>query len=79
MLKSNKQQVLAKLAYLETQLENLDQHLPETYEFLISQIDCQKRVLVELEVNETFELIDTIRRYMTHYCVVIALTYIMLP
>jgi hypothetical protein len=59
MLKSNKQQVLAKLDYLETQLENLDQHLPETYEFLIRQIDCQKRVLVEIEANETFELIDT--------------------
>ena len=59
MLTSNKQQILAKLDYLETQLENLNQYLPETYEFLIRQIDCQKRVQVEIEVNETFELIDT--------------------
>ena len=59
MLTPNKQQILAKLDYLETQLENLNHHLPETYEFLIRQIDCQKRVLVEIEVNETFELIDT--------------------
>jgi hypothetical protein len=59
MLTPNKGQILAKLDYLETQLENLNHHLPETYEFIIHQIDCQKRVLVELEVNETFELIDT--------------------
>ena len=59
MLTPNKQQILAKLDYLETQLENLNHYLPETYEFLIRQIDCQKRVLVEIEVNETFELIDT--------------------
>ena len=59
MLTPNKQQVLAKLDFLETQLENLNHHLPETHEFIIRQIDCQKRVLVEIEVNETFELIDT--------------------
>jgi hypothetical protein len=59
MLKSNKDQVVAKIDFLETQLENLNHYLPETYEFLIRQIDCYKRVLVELEVNETFELIDT--------------------
>ena len=59
MLTPNKQQVLAKLDYLETQLENLNHHLPETYEFLIRQIDYQKRVLVEIEIQETFELIDT--------------------
>ena len=59
MLKSNKDQVLAKIDFLENQLENLNHYLPETYDFIIRQIDCYKRVLVELEINETFELIDT--------------------
>jgi hypothetical protein len=59
MLKSNKDQVLAKIDFLETQLENLNHYLPETYDFIIRQMDCYKRVLVELEINETFELIDT--------------------
>ena len=59
MLKSNKDQVLAKINFLETQLENLNHYLPETYDFIIRQMDCYKRVLVELEINETFELIDT--------------------
>ena len=51
--------MVAKIDFLETQMETLNHYLPETYEFLIRQIDCYKRVLVELEVNETFELIDT--------------------
>ena len=59
MQPQNKEQVLAKIDFLETQLENLNQYLPETYEFIIRQIDCYKRVLVELEIVETFELIDT--------------------
>ena len=59
MLTPNQQQVLAKIDFLENQLENLNHFLPDTYEFLMHQIDCHKRVLVELEVNETFELIDT--------------------
>jgi len=59
MLTPNKQQVLAKIDFLENQLENLNHFLPDTYEFLMHQIDCHRRVLVELEVNETFELIDT--------------------
>ena len=59
MLKSNKDQVLAKIAFLETQLENLNHYLPETYDFIIRQMDCYKRVLVELEINETLGLIDT--------------------
>jgi hypothetical protein len=58
MKQPNKQQVVAKIEFLETQLETLHHDLHETYEFLIHQIDCHKRVLVELEVNETFELID---------------------
>ena len=59
MLKSNKDQVVAKIDFLENQLENLNHHLPETYDFIIRQMDCYKRVLVQLEINETFELIDT--------------------
>ena len=58
MQQSNKDQVVAKIDFLETQLETLNHYLPETYEFLISQIDCYKRILVELEINETFEVID---------------------
>jgi hypothetical protein len=56
---SSKQQVLSKIRFLEDQLESLDHYLPETYDYLIRELDIQKRILAELEVLETFTAIDT--------------------
>ena len=56
---SSKQQVLSKIRFLEDQLESLDDYLPETYDYLIRELDIQKRILAELEVLETFTAIDT--------------------
>ena len=76
----NKEQVLAKINFLETQLENLNHYLSETYEFIIRQIDCYKRVLVELEIVETFELIDTRQAWYEHSIAIeFILAYIKLP
>lgn len=58
MIRPNKDQVLAKIDFLETQLENLHHYLPETYNFLLEQLDQQQRLLAELEVQETFNMID---------------------
>ena len=58
MQKLNKQQIIAKIEFLEEKLNNLDDFLPETYEFLRHQIDCQKRILMEFEIIESFKLID---------------------
>ena len=55
---SSKQQVLSKIRFLEDQLESLDHYLPETYDYLIRELDIQKRILAELEVLETFASID---------------------
>ena len=38
---------------------SLDHYLPETYDFLMRELDIQKRILAELEVLETFAAIDT--------------------
>ncbi|WP_254929783.1 hypothetical protein [Cyanobium sp. BA20m-14] len=38
---------------------SLDHYLPETYDYLMRELDIQKRILVELEVQETFAAIDT--------------------
>ncbi len=58
-MKASKQQVLAKIDFLETQLSDLNHYLPETYEFFMVQLDQQKRLLAELEVQETFQRIDS--------------------
>ena len=51
---SSKQQALSKIRFLEDQLVSLDHYLPETYDYLMRELDLQKRILAELEVQETF-------------------------
>jgi len=55
---SSKQQVLSKIRFLEDQLVSLDHYLPETYDYLIRELDTQKRILAELEVLATFAAIE---------------------
>jgi len=59
---SSKHQVLSKIQFLEDQLVSLDHYLPETYDYLIRELDTQKRILAELEVQETFAAIDQGRK-----------------
>jgi len=56
---SSKQQALSTIRFLENQLVSLDHYLPETYDYLMWELDIQKRILAELEVLETFAAIDT--------------------
>ena len=58
MLKSNKDQVVAKVEFLKNQLTDLTHYLPETYDYILGRLDHQKRILAELEVAENFELIE---------------------
>jgi hypothetical protein len=58
MRNSSKHQVLAKIRYLESQMASLGHHLPDTYNYLRGELDTQKRILAELEVQETFDAID---------------------
>ena len=37
---------------------SLDHFLPETYDYLIQELDLQRRHLAELEVTEIFDEID---------------------
>ena len=55
---SSKDQALSKIRFLEVQLVSLDHYLPETYDYLIRELDTQKRILAELEVQETFAAIE---------------------
>ena len=55
---SDKSRAQSKIQFLETQLTSLDHYLPETFEYLIRDLDVQKRLLAELEVQETFNAID---------------------
>ncbi len=54
-----KSRVQQKIRFLEDQLVSLDHYLPETYDYLMQELDLQRRQLAELEVTETFHEIDS--------------------
>jgi hypothetical protein len=58
-LSSERQKLESKIAFLQQQLDSLDHYLPETYQFLIAEMDCQQVLLKHLEVQEHFTLIDS--------------------
>ena len=45
-------QIRSTIAFLEQQIEQLGHYLPETYGFLVSELDQQMRELVELQVTQ---------------------------
>jgi hypothetical protein len=48
----------SKIAFIEKQISSLDNYLPETYEYLMSELDSQKRLLAEIEVKNFFLNVD---------------------
>jgi len=55
---NRKSRIQQKIRFLEDQLVSLDHFLPETYDYLMQELDIQRRLLAELEVSEIFEEID---------------------
>ena len=55
---TRKSRIQQKIEFLEDKLVSLDRYLPETYDYLMQELDIQRRLLAELEVSETFREID---------------------
>ena len=49
----------SKIAFLQQQLDSLDHYLPDTYKFLLEQMDSQQVLLKHLQVQEHFAAIDS--------------------
>lgn len=47
-----------KISYLRDQLENLDPSMPDTGDYLMSQMDSCRRKMAEIEVQLCFQEID---------------------
>ena len=45
------QQVLERIAFLENQLNSLEHFLPETYSFLMEELDVQQRDLMKMKIQ----------------------------
>ena len=44
-------QVQCRIAFLQQQLDSLEHYLPETYQFLMNEMDTQQHKLMELKIQ----------------------------
>jgi hypothetical protein len=51
---STQDQVQARIQFLQTQLNSLEHYLPETYQFLMAELDSQQRDLMELKIQDFY-------------------------
>ena len=58
-LSSERQKLESKIAFLQQQLDSLDHYLPDTYQYLMEQMDSQQVLLKRLEVQDHFAVIDS--------------------
>jgi hypothetical protein len=54
LVMSSQDQIQARISFLRTQLESLDHYLPETYQFLMAELDSQQRDLMELKIQDFY-------------------------
>ena len=63
MIRENKnttrRQIGRKIDFLQGQLISLDYDLPETHDFLVHELDIQRRLLAEIELKEEYEQIES--------------------
>ena len=48
-----------KITFLQKQLDSLDHYLPDTYQYLMEQMDSQQVLLKRLEIQDHFATIDS--------------------
>ncbi len=62
---TRKPRIQSKIRFLEEQLDSLDHYLPETYDYLMAELDQQRRQLAEIEAQETFRQIESDHQHQT--------------
>ena len=53
-MNSSLHQVQCRIAFLQQQLDSLEHYLPETYQYLMNEMDTQQRVLMELKIQSYY-------------------------
>ena len=49
-----KEHIEASVNFIQQQLDSLEHYLPETYQFLMEEMDSQQRNLIELKVKDFY-------------------------
>jgi len=56
---NDRHRIESKIAFLNQQFDSLDYYLPETYRYLLEEMDYQQVLLKRLDVQESFASIDS--------------------
>jgi len=48
------EQIQERITFLEKQLDSLDHYLPETYQFLMAELDLQQREMMEHKIQDFY-------------------------
>ena len=54
-MKPSLHQVQCRIAFPQEQLDSLEHYLPETYQFLMNEMDTQQRILMELKIQSYYQ------------------------
>ena len=54
-MKPSLHQVQLRIAFLQGQLDSLEHYLPETYQYLMEEMDVQQRCLMELKIQSYYQ------------------------
>ena len=54
-MRSQKDHIEASINFIKKQLDALEHYLPETYSYLMEEMDSQQRNLIELKVKDFYK------------------------
>ena len=54
-MRSEKEHIEASINFIKQQLDSLEHYLPETYSYLMEEMDSQQRNLIELKVKDFYK------------------------
>ena len=49
------EQIQQRINFIQQQLDSLEHYLPETYQYLMEEMDSQQRNLIELKVKDFYK------------------------
>jgi len=54
-MKPSLHQIQCRIAFLQEQLDSLEHYLPETYQYLMNEMDTQQRNLMALKIQSYYQ------------------------
>lgn len=52
---TSQEQVQERIEFLQKQLDSLEHYLPETYQYLMNEMDIQQKKLMELKIQHFYQ------------------------